>query len=203
MYVVANLTGNEVSISDLNIGIPPRSGRDLDVLHLTCDPRSSIDLKTALKKRLLKVIKNDEEPTSRKPKKEVIREKEVVKEKTIIKEVPSGIDQKVLMDFIRQEIKNAQQSPVVVQKERDKYSEPVLRAIMEKVDKILQQKSSHSGQNLEEESDEDIDPKLLAEMHKKRVNKIVENAENKIEYQTEKTDDTFMDEDIDELSDLL
>jgi len=202
--MVANLTSNELCISDLNISIPPRTARDLDAIHsLSGNPRDSIDLKTAIKKlRKAKVIKDDNSGViPRKHKKEVIREKT-----TIIKEVPSGIDQQALMDFIRKEIqknKTVQQPIAQPQPEPNKSSEVILRAMMEKMDKLLNKQSSNSSHGSEEEIDYDIDPESLSEIHKKRVDKLVEHAENTIEYTKESTEDTFTDKDLDELTKLL
>jgi len=203
MYLVANISGNELSVSDLNITIPPRQGRDLDKIpSIKGNPRDSADLQEAKKLRLIKIIKDDGSSSApRKKKKEVIKEK--ITEKTIIKEVSSGIDQKALMDFIRKEIAKNKQSPQIVQPETNGDSEVMLRAMMDKMDKILQQKQSGDISVEEEGIDYDIDPEALAEIHRKRVDKLVENSENKIEYKKESTEDTFTEKDLDELADLL
>ena len=203
MYLIANISGNELSVSDLNITIPPRQGRDLDKIpSIKGNPRDSADLQKAKSLRLIKIIKDDGSGTApRKKKKEVIKEK--ITEKTIIKEVPSGIDQKALMDFIRKEIAKNKQSPQVVQTETSNDSGLMLRAMMNKMDKILQQKQNVDTPVDGEEIDYDIDPDALSEIHRKRVDRLVENSENKIEYKKESTEDTFTEKDLDELADLL
>jgi len=198
MYMVANLTGNELCISDLNISIPPRLARDLDAIQsLIGNPRDSADLTLAKKIGKVKIVRDDNLGViPRKKKKEIIKEKT-----TIIKEVPSGIDQQALMDFIRDEI---QKNKTTQQPESDKSSELMLRAMMKKMDKLLNKQSSTVvSHGSEEEIDYDIDPKALSAIHKKRVDKLVEHAENTIEYKKESTEDTFTDKDLDELDNLL
>jgi len=191
MYIVANITNNTISLSDLDVTIPPNQSRDLHQLNLSMKPEKSEHLKIAISKKYLKVIKRD------------------MKIKHVDENVKSaksqGMDEKSLAKIIREELKGLK-SNVEPQKEVDQNDVLQQMLIMMQQMKDIVKGQQLSGVVKNEANDinyDDIDLEQLSKIHAKAVKKLTENVENSIDYEKETTKDTSLASRADELSDIL
>lgn len=204
MYIVANPSKNEVSLTDLGISIPPHKSVDLHEIKVLIPPEKSKHLEIAKKKGFLKVIRQD-----------VIISVSSDEEKKPAKENPS-INQNELTKAIREEIqKTLSNSNTKVQTEEGKNDKNAL--VLEEILKKLNQLSSLSSDNKNNsnsksstgvddqgELENNIDDEILSSIHKKAVEKMTKNVErSSLEYEKQNIQDSSVAKNISELEDLL
>lgn len=193
MYIVANISKKILSISDLNITIPPNQSRDLHKMPLPIEPEKSNDLNGAIKKGYLKIVKRDSK------KKAVIEEKHSNKE----------IDKEALAKIFREELKKMNNQNVTSASPAPDQSETIkqMMAMMQQMQQTMQNQSQSIPQDTNDTNDnfnfdnDDVDQ--ITKIHSKAVKKMTQDVENSIEYQQEKTKDSGLASRADELSDLL
>jgi len=190
MYIVANITKNTISLSDLNVTIPPNQSRDLHQLNLDIKPEKSEHLKIAISKKYLKVIKRD---------------MKVKKVDENIQSTQSGVNEKALTKIIREELKGLK-SDAEPQKSVDQNEvlQQMLIMMQQMKDMVKNQQSSGDVKSENNDIDyDDMDLEQLSKIHAKAVKRLTENAENSIDYEKETTKDSDLASRADELSNIL
>jgi hypothetical protein len=187
MYIISNTSRGILTISDMGVEIPANQARDLDKLGLSMKPEDSRDLEIARKAGKIKIVKSDHKP--KKVKK--------VKEKTIVKEIDELNHEKIaamVFEKIKGHLPN--QQPAAVNQDQE--------VMMQMLKQLLSRGGGGSGAELDAFAEENnVDPKLLREIHKKTVNNMVKGAEVSIEYEKENQQDTSVVNNADELEDMI
>ena len=189
MYIVANITNNTISLSDLNLTIPPNQSRDLHQLKLDIKPEKSEHLKIAIGKKYLKVIKRD---------------MKAKKHSENVQPTQSSMDEKSLTKIIREELKGLKSNTEPPKEvNQNEVMQQMLIMMQQMKDMVKNQQSSGVKNDSYDVDYDDIDLEQLSKIHAKAVKKLTENVENSIDYEKETTKDSNLASRADELSDIL
>lgn len=183
MYLVANVTGREIVISDIGLSMSPKQAFDLDRIELKSSPERSKDLAVCIQKGFIKVVKSDR---GKKKSEHTIP----ILDKNIVKEIKEAL---------REEIKDQLSS----QKKAEE--DPRMSKILLALGQLLQNGSiiSSGGKNLPPKEDVlSIDDKVLNEMHARAVDRLSKQATGDIHYKEEQVD-SDIGEQISELEELM
>lgn len=90
MFIIKNVSKNEIGISDLNVHLSPGQQTDLHEINLKIDPLKSRDLKTVVDSGLVSVVKYDVEKT-----KQTIVEKIIEKQSINKDEIINGLKEEI------------------------------------------------------------------------------------------------------------
>lgn len=166
MYIVNNLTSNIVNISDLRVQIGPRQILDLEKVTDRMSIDRSVDLRKALDRKILRLVKHTLIKTNTE-----VKHKEVVEK---IVERPASIDEEKLANLIRQVIKETktEEKP---QPQSDN-NEANLKEFLKTIRQDIQNQFNKTGSK-EKNIDVEIDPAKLAELQQKSVEKVAESIE--------------------------
>jgi hypothetical protein len=179
MFLIANIIGDKISISDIGITLQPRQAIDLHRVKTLIDPERSKDLTLAARKGAIKIIHKDT------PDKEIVKienNKEMFNKEELLNDV-----HKILRDEIKQQLSNM---PI------SSSNEQVLNAI-EQFKELLKNK------NVEKVDEKDISPEKLVNIHTKVMEKMSKNVEGNISQDEEKTQGNSLKNNISELENLI
>ena len=198
MYFIVNTTKQSLSISDLKLVLGPRQGIDLDVKYSREQVEKSNGLKTLISKGMLSV-KTKTEPSV---------------ESRFIQEVHTHNHNEFDAEKMKQEIleglkdvlaENLKPAKVESQVQPQQSSNIDMAELAKMITSMMPQTQQVSSNNERIIDDEDIkvDEGVLADIHSRTVNKIVESVQSgeiNCDSSTTKND---IDDNIDELENLL
>lgn len=193
MYLITNVSNQEIAISDLGVTLYPKQAIDLDKINTNIDPNKSKDLKIAISKKCLKVLHH----TNDSPPQEVVVKNE------------SGFDKDSLMseirEVIKQEIGSKSQSNQIPEKNNNEDIKELLSEFKSLMQNINSNNSSGNNDNKSDSNiiDDDVDEDKLGEIHAKAVEKITKNTKGTVAYENSKVKDNKMNSNISELEDLF
>jgi len=192
MYFVINKTQNQIAFQDISLSLGPHQAIDLEKIMKKEKYENSRHLRLAQGNGDIEIR---------------ISKKESKKEKVIItpKKDTTKDDIEKMKNEIISELRNINKEPV----NNDSLSKKDLVEIMTEVMKNMPRETTttiiREGTGKEEFDDEkvEIDEKLLSEINKRAVNKMVENVKSEeIKYKKEKQQND-LDQNIEELEGLL
>ena len=192
MYFVINKTQKQVVLQDINITLGPRQGIDLEKVLKKEKYENSRHLRLAQGNGDIEIRISTKE--SKKQKKIITPKKDTTKDD--IEKMKNEI-----IKEMKNELKNINKEPV----NNDSLSKKDLVEIMTEVMKNMPRETIIREGSKEEFDDEkvEIDDKLLSEINKRAVNKMVENVKSEeIKYKKEKQQND-LDQNVDELENLL
>jgi len=192
MYFVINKTQKQVVLQDINITLGPRQGIDLEKVLRKEKYENSRHLRLAQGNGDIEIRISTKE--SKKQKKIITPKKDTTKDD--IEKMKNEI-----IKEMKNELKNINKEPV----NNDSLSKKDLVEIMTEVMKNMPRETIIREGSKEEFDDEkvEIDDKLLSEINKRAVNKMVENVKSEeIKYKKEKQQND-LDQNIEELEGLL
>ena len=192
MYFVINKTQKQVVLQDINITLGPRQGIDLEKVLRKEKYENSRHLRLAQGNGDIEIRISTKE--SKKQKKIITPKKDTTKDD--IEKMKNEI-----IKEMKNELKNINKEPI----NNDSLSKKDLVEIMTEVMKNMPRETIIREGSKEEFDDEkvEIDDKLLSEINKRAVNKMVENVKSEeIKYKKEKQQND-LDQNVDELENLL
>lgn len=210
MFIVANVSKGIIVIPDLGIEIPRNQSRDLHKIHTKIPPENSKDLKNATGSGMIKEVKRDKPPPGTRTEhtehtkhthEKVIQKTQVIREGANKDEIVQALFEKFKkeMPFLsgQEEKEEAPSTKILME----------MLKRMDKLDNAIKSGSSsgnNSNQKREEDEDElEVDPKLLAQIHARRIENLTKNSEGEISLDQSEEKDESMSSGLDELEDLL
>ena len=187
MYLIANASGNEITISDLGITLGIRQAVDLHKVETTIQPEQSKDLKRAKSKGAIKILhykapKNDNTNT-------IIKEKVIVQESLNKEELLRDI-KGILSEEIDKKVNASQNNTQMME---------LLTAMQQMI--LNQQQTNTSTATVAQDTDVSMDK--LVNIHSRTLNKMSKRTNGKLEIIEEEVTDDAISDNADELSGLL
>jgi hypothetical protein len=195
MYLIANSSRSEITISDLGISLNPRQAMDLHKIKSIDEINKSKNLKSAISSGSIKILHKDE-VVSKEEKTEVIVQNQFDKEgllKDIKELLAKEVDEKIKKVNDIQEKNNASQNDKLF---------VLLQAIQENLSKNSTPISEGKNQNIDID-DISISSDKIIEMHSKAIEKMSKNVETNIISPERKIEDKNVAKNADELDNLI
>jgi len=188
LYLIANVSNNEIVIEDLGITLFPKQAIDLHKISTKVSPENSSNLKQAIQKKAIKVLMIKDE----------------INKNLIVEAAPTGVNKDEMMNelksFLKEEISKNLQN--ISQPQTDNSEK------FDKLIKMMEGMSNNSGKNKnipEKEVEEtvEVDEAKIANIHTRAMQKITQNAQGSISYSEEKVTDNNLNDDLSKLENLL
>lgn len=193
MFFIVNTTKQSLSISDLKLILGPRQGIDLDVKHSREQAEKSAGLKKLIKKGMISV-KNKTEP---------------VVESRFVQEIHTHNHNELDMEKMKADIMSGLKEAIVESIPTQQPQPQVQPGVdMAELAKMIAQlvPQGQAGQvinSMKHDEDVKVNDDVLADIHSRTVNKIVEGVESGDINCESSTTQNDIDENIDELEGLL
>jgi hypothetical protein len=183
MYLIANSSRNEITLSDLGITLGPNQAIDLHKVKTLVSPERSDNLRLAERKGKVKVIHREESVS----KKSQVDNPNNFEKEEILNE---------LKNFMKDELK--EQLSGLKKQDNNNSDSDIMGQVSQILNILKNSNTSGDSNNTEQpvaiEESDDIDIEKIATMHAKAVSKMSKNTEGSVDYEkSEVSDDSILD----------
>lgn len=197
MYIIKNISKQDLVLGDLRLSLRPGQQQDLDKISSRYVLEQSTSIKTGIKKRLIKVIRKDSSTSP--PTSEAIT---TIVEKDSNEEVMKEI-KALKKDLINRQQAIARQQQTAIESAGGGLGGDAMGQLNQAI-AALQSVAQGGGGSVSEVKDDEFDlpDDKAVEVHKRTVNRLSKDTKGKITH-SESRSNANVDSNIDELEDLL